>query len=449
MASALSAPGRRRLHVLRGSLWIGAYLLLVLAPLFFVLLSGDVPPGTSRGWDFSIALGFCALSVMGSMFLLTARFRWTASAFGIDIVYYFHRWIALIVFGFVLAHPLILIGVEPLIVEYLKPGAPWPMSAGTVAWLALILLVVLSVGRKQFRLHYDAWRRLHAGLAVLAVGLAIVHVLGVNYYVGDPGKRTLWMILAASWLVLWLYVRIARPALMLRRPYRVTGVTAERGDAWTLTVQPDGHDGLRFLPGQFAWLTLGHSPFALREHPFSISSSAERPGQLGFTIKRLGDFTATIGNVAPGQKIYLDGPFGAFSIDRHAAPGYVFIAGGIGIAPILGMLRTLADRNDRRPLWLFYAYRNLERLTAHDELEALKARLPLQVVYILTEPPRQWPGESGCVTQEMLDRHLPAARAGYDYFLCGPTAMTAVVEKYLSSLGIPMTRVHTELFELV
>lgn len=449
MASAPSAPGRRRHSVLHGSLWIGGYLFLVVIPLLFVLLYGDVPPGTSHWWDFSIALGFCALSVMGSMFLLTARFRWTAAAFGIDIVYYFHRWMALIVFGLVLAHPLILIAVEPLILEYLKPGAPWAMSAGVVAWLALILLIVLSVGRKQLRLHYDGWRRLHTGLAVLAVGLAIVHVLGVNYYVGDPGKRTLWMILAASWLLLWLYVRIVRPAWLLRRPYRVTDVTAERGDAWTLTVQADGHEGLRFLPGQFAWLTLGHSPFALREHPFSISSSAERPGQLGFTIKRLGDFTATIQNVVPGQKIYLDGPFGAFSIDRHEAPGYVFIAGGIGIAPILGMLRTLADRNDRRPLWLFYAYRNLERLTGHEELEALKARLQLRVVYILSEPPRQWPGESGCVTREILGRHLPTARAGFDYFLCGPTAMTAVVEKYLSSLGVPMTHVHTELFELV
>ncbi len=449
MLSATPEPGRRRPHILLGSLWIGAYLLLVVSPLLFVWLAGDTPPGTTRGWDFSIALGFCALSVMGSMFLLTARFRWTASAFGIDIVYYFHRWIALIVFGFVLAHPLILIGVEPLVLEYLKPDAPWHMLAGVAAWLALVLLVVLSIGRKLIRLHYDAWRRVHAGLAVLAVGLAVAHVLGVNYYAGDPGKRELWMIMAVSWLVLWLHVRIVRPALMQRRPYRVTAVTAERGDAWTLTVQPDGHDGLRFLPGQFAWLTLGSSPFAMREHPFSISSSAERPGQLGFTIKRLGDFTATIPDAVPGQRVFLDGPFGAFSIDRHAAPGYVFITGGIGIAPVLGMLRTLADRGDRRPLWLFYAYRTLERLTAYEELESLKKALKLHVVYVLVEPPPQWAGESGCVTQEMLDRHLPATRAEYDYFLCGPTAMTTLVEKYLSSLGVPMTRVHTELFEMV
>lgn len=447
MASTPDLPGRRQHYIVRGTLWVGLYLLLVMLPLL-VLLLGDVPPGTAWAWDFSIALGFSALSVMGTMFLLTGRFQWTTSAFGIDIIYYFHRWIALIVFGFVLAHPLILIGVEPLLLEYLKPDAPWRMQAGVAAWLALTVLVVISVWRKPMHLHYDTWRRLHAILAVLAVGLALVHVLGVNYYVGVPWKRALWVTLAVLWFALLLHVRIVRPARMLRRPYTVVDVKPERGDAWTLTLQPDGHEGLRFLPGQFAWLTLWSSPFALKEHPFSIASSAEHPERLSFTIKRLGDFTATIQNAVAGQRAYLDGPFGAFSIDRHVAPGYVFIAGGIGIAPILGMLRTLADRHDPRPLCLFYAYKNLERLTAWEELEVLKGQLALRVVYILKEPPHEWAGESGCLTQEILERHLPAARASYDYFLCGPIPMTAGAEKYLVRLGVPLARIHSELFNM-
>ncbi len=434
--------------LLRGSFWVGLYLALVLLPLV-VLMLGDRPPGTGFAWDFSVALGFSALSLLGSMFVLTARFRWMAPAFGIDIVYYFHRWVAVLAFGLVLAHPLLLIGVEPLLAEYLKPGAPWYMFAGAAAVIALAVLVVSSVWRKRLHLHYDAWRRLHALLAVLVVGLAIAHVIGVDYYVGTPGKRALWTALAVSWLVLLLHVRLVRPALLLRRPYTVVGVHAERGDAWTLTIEPSGHDGLRFLSGQFVWLSLGRTPFAMQEHPFSISTSAERPMRLGFTIKRLGDFTARIKDAPPGQRVYVDGPFGAFSVDLHPAPGYVFIAGGIGIAPILGMLRTLADRNDRRPLVLFYAYKNLERLTAHENLEALRARLDLRIVYILFEPPPGWPGECGCLTKEIVQRHLPAEYRAQVYFLCGPTAMTDVTEKILADLGVPIGRVHTELFDLV
>jgi len=415
-----------------------------------MLLLGKVPPGTVFGWDFAVALGFAALAIMFTMFLLTARFRWITRAFGIDIIYYFHRWIALVAFVLLLAHPVILVGMEPLLLEYLKPDAPWHMLAGNVALVAMILLIVTSVWRKTLRLHYDAWRFLHAVFAVLAVGLAMVHIAGVNYYVETPWKRELWQVLAASVVLVLLHVRIIRPLWIRRRPYRVVDVSPERGDAWTLTVAPDGHPGLTFMPGQFVWLNIWHSPHAMREHPFSIASSALEPQHLQFTIKRLGDFTSTINTVEPGQRVYMDGPFGAFSNDRHPeAPGYVFVAGGIGIAPILSMLRTLADRGDPRPLWLFYAYRSLERLTASEELQVLQSRLQLNTVLVLNEPPPDWTGESGFITRDLLQRHLPANHAGLEYFLCGPTPMTASVERSLDAIGVPLRRIHTELFDMV
>ena len=67
-------------YVIRGVLWTGLYLLLVMLPLG-VLLFGKVPPGTVFGWDFAVALGFSALAIMFTMFLLTARFKWTTNAF--------------------------------------------------------------------------------------------------------------------------------------------------------------------------------------------------------------------------------------------------------------------------------------------------------------------------------------------------------------------------------
>ncbi len=436
-------------YVIRGVLWAGFYILLVMLPLG-VLLLGKVPPGTVFGWDFAVALGFSALAIMFTMFLLTARFKWTTNAFGIDIIYYFHRWIALVAFILLLAHPLILVGVEPLLLEDLKPDAPWHMVAGNVALVAVILLVITSVWRKSLHLHYDVWRFLHAVFAVLAVGLAVVHIAGVNYYVEAPWKRVLWLVLAVSVVLLLLYVRIVRPLLIMRRPYHVVDVSAERGDSWTLTVAPDGHTGLTFMPGQFVWLNLWHQPLAMREHPFSIASSALEPQRMKFTIKCLGDFTSQIKEVTPGQRLYLDGPFGAVSIDRYpAAPGYVFVAGGIGIAPILSMLRTLADRGDRRPLRLFYAYRSLEQLTASEDLQALQARLHLNSIIVLNDPPPEWTGESGFITRELLQRHLPGNHVELEYFLCGPTPMTASLEHSLDAIGVPLRRIHTELFDMV
>jgi ferredoxin-NADP reductase len=157
-----------------------------------------------------------------------------------------------------------------------------------------------------------------------------------------------------------------------------------------------------------------------------------------------------LGQVTAGEKVFVDGPYGAFSMDRAPqAPGYVFVAGGVGVAPIMSMLRTLADRGDRRPLLLLYGNRRWERVLYREELDALRARLDLRLVHVLGEPPPEWGGERGLVTRETLDRHLPGNRQELEYFACGPTAMTRSVEKSLASLGVRSARVHTELFEWV
>jgi predicted ferric reductase len=260
----------------------------------------------------------------------------------------------------------------------------------------------------------------------------------------------LWAVYGVFWLALIVYVRVLRPWRVMRTPWRVTQVRAERGRVWTLVFESSTGAQLQFAPGQFAWVTLRASPFAMREHPFSIASSAARPECIELSIKELGDFTSTIKDVPPGATAWLDAPYGTFGADmRPNAEGYVFVAGGIGIAPILSMLRTLADRGDRRPLLLFYGNRVWERVAFREALDALGQRLDLRIVHVLLEPPADWRGEHGFITREVLQRHLPAAQARLEYFLCGPTPMTLGVERGLAELGLPAARVHSEIFDWV
>ena len=435
-------------YVQRGFFWIGVYLCLVMTPLFVLLLAPG-PSGSGFWWDFSIALGFAGTSIMGTMFVLTARFRHAAAPFGIDLIYYFHRWIALVAFVFIIAHPAILVFLEPSLLGDLRPSViSWHMLAGAASITALTALMVTSLWRQPLRIHYDAWRIWHALLAITALGLAIVHIEGVGIYVSSPWKRVLWATISACCLALLFYVRLIKPLVLLRHPFRVEQVVKELGDAWTLVLRPDGNREFTFLPGQFAWLTLFHSPFALKEHPFSISSSAMQTETIHLTIKELGDFTARIKDVIPGQIAYIDAPYGAFSIDRHPSSDYVFVAGGIGIAPIMSMLRTLADRGDKRSLLLIYAHKSWENLTFQEELKKLKEQLNLRVVYVLENPSDDWQGESGFITDDMLTRYLPDVPEQYEYYLCGPLAMTAIVEKALQKQGVPLYRMHSELFNL-
>jgi predicted ferric reductase len=277
----------------------------------------------------------------------------------------------------------------------------------------------------------------------------MVHIEASGLYLQDPVKRGLWSGLAVSWVLLVVHVRLLRPWRMRRRPWRVAEVRRERGRAWTVAVEPDGHTGFGFVPGQFAWLTLRASPFALREHPFSIASSPLVPGRIEFAIKELGDFTRTIGSIRPGERAWLDGPYGVFCADRFpGAPGFAFIAGGVGIAPVISMLRTMALRGERRPLHLFYGNRQWDRVLFREELDRLAAGLHLQLVHILGEPSDDWRGERGLLTQDLLGQRLPANRAELEYFVCGPDPMIRLAERSLVQIGVPLRRIHSEIFQI-
>ena len=152
----------------------------------------------------------------------------------------------------------------------------------------------------------------------------------------------------------------------------------------------------------------------------------------------------------PGERAYVDGPHGVFTTDFHPdAPGFVFIAGGVGIAPIMSILRTLADRHDARPLHLVYGSWRWDGVLFREEIETLKGRLDLRVVHVLQEPVPDATCESGFVTEAVLRRAVPFALEGFDYFLCGPKAMTEFVLPSLRRLDVPLRRIHFEHFEMV
>ncbi|MDP3418383.1 ferric reductase-like transmembrane domain-containing protein [Falsiroseomonas sp.] len=436
----------------RQAAWIALYLVLVLTPQALLFL-GEVPPGRDFWWNFSMALGFAGMAMMGVQFALTARIRPMTSPFGVDIIYLFHRYLAWIALALVAAHFGILwLWYEESLGPTINPfAADWELTAGRAALLLFGLAVVTSEWRKLLRLEYGLWRYLHVVLATLGFGAAVAHIIGIGYFTASPMNRTLWLLATLSWLVLLVWVRLVKPMRQTREPWRVVEVRPGRNDVWTIAIEPDGHAGLRrFLPGQFAWLTLRNSPFGLREHPFTIASAPESLPRLEFGIKELGDFTSRIGEVRPGDPAWIDAPYGVFSIDRQkAAEGIVGIVGGVGITPMLSMLRSLAARGDRRPVWLFYGNKGWEDVAYREELEALRARLDLHLIHILEDPPEGWKGETGFVTREVLERHLPPEpRPHLHCFLCGPTPMTAAAEQALLGMGIPARQIQTEIFEL-
>ncbi|WP_322796219.1 ferric reductase-like transmembrane domain-containing protein [Tepidiforma sp.] len=431
-----------------GRTWLAACAVIIAAMPWIAAIDHD-HRGRSFLLETSIALGFMGLAMMWLQFALTARFRWIAPGTGLDTLMQLHRQAGISAFGLIAAHPVLAIAARPGFVDFFDPRAS--LARALALWLvslALIAILTSSLWRRRFGIPYEWWRLAHAVLAVLIAAIGLVHVLRVGFYTDAAWKQALWTVCTAAAVGLVLHTRVVRPWLSSRRPYRVVSVTREPGTSWTLELEPVGHPGLRFQAGQFAWLTLGDRPWSLQQHPFSFASSAERPGRIAFTVKELGDWTAGIGKVQPGTRAFLDGPYGAFTVDP-AARTIVGIAGGVGITPLMSILRTARDRGDTRQFALLYAAGSLDSMVYREELETLRNQLPLDLMLLPREAPPGWDGPSGLPTAETIDALVDRyGTGGTAYLICGPPPLMDLAERRLLARGVPARAIRAERFDI-
>jgi predicted ferric reductase len=428
--------------------WTLAYLLLASLPIA-VAIAPPRPPLRPLIIELGVGLGFAAFGVFALQFALIGRFRRIAPHLGTDTIMLFHRRMGIAGYLLFVGHVVVVLVSNPAFLEFLDPtaaidraGALWAVLIGASA------LVLVSVFKRSLPISYEAWRVSHSALAAAVILIGLAHGLRVGHHLGSDWKQGAWMAIGTAPLLTLAYVRFVRSWLVARRPYRVVEVRREAGPAWTLVLQPEGHPGLPFKSGQFAWASIGHSPFAFREHPFSLSSSAENPHHLELTIKELGDFTSSIGQTPTGTRVFLDGPYGAF-VPPDTAP-LVFVAGGVGITPVMSMLRTFSDRDEVRPLVLLYSSAQWPTMLFARELLALADRLELKFVPVLLDPSSAPFAERGPLNAEILDRHIPASQLeGAHFFICGPPALMDLAEAYLRERHVPTERIHSERFDLL
>jgi len=430
--------------------WTGALILLILAPLVVAALAGPTPTSRAFWTEVSVALGFLGFSLILIQFALVSRLGPVSRPFGSDALMQWHRGMGLAALGFVALHPLLLSGV---------PWSAWNpfsgsvlMQTGAVAFWGTILIVATSVWRRRLGLSYEAWQIAHLVLASLMTITATWHIVAAGFYSRTPAVRWVLLGYVTLFAALLLRYRLIRPLVLLRRPWAIEANRDIGGSVRLLRMRPDGHAGLQFEAGQFGWLVTGSNPVVSQQHPLSFASSAapQTDGAVEFAVKDLGDWSGhVVPALSPGQRVWIDGPFGAFTPDITAHHGLVLIAGGIGIAPMRSVLLTLRDSGHRRPVWLFHAASNWSRVVFRDEIAALASELNVHVCYVFEDPDASWTGERGRITRDVLERHLPGDRQKLDCFVCGPVAMMDAVEVCLSDMGVPARQVHTERFQMV
>ncbi len=432
-------------------IFFSLYFLLMLLP-GIVMLLFPMPARREFWRDFSVILGFIGLSMAGVQFIPVARLPFFSDALDLDRLYKMHHILSVTSVFMVLLHPLILLFNNPNVILLFNIfKAPWRAQAGWIGLFGLLLIAITSVLRKQLKIDYTIWLLLHDIFTVLIIVFGLIHIFKINYYISSPAMTIAWILEILIWAGLSLYIRLIRPLQLAKIPYKVKRVVAEAADTWSIYLEPDGHDGVPFKAGQVAWINPGKSPFVISRNPFSYSGSAARKDELRFSIKNLGNFTATVGELKPGDRVYVDGPYGTFDLDDpHMQKGLVLLTGGIGTAPAMSILQTMADQGDQRPVYLVYGDYNKERLLFTEELAALKARLNLEIIYVLekTDDPSF---EKGYITRDLLERRLPENKMDFYYFICGPLPMINALEndlRALHDLGVSDRQIGSEKYDM-
>ena len=241
---------------------------------------------------------------------------------------------------------------------------------------------------------------------------------------------------------------------MIRSGYPIQRVTAE-----VVSNEPVTHDmrhlivklieprELLFFPGQYVDIAI---PSTDATRSFSMANTSSKDsGELEFVIKVYPDglFSHFLDKtLAVGDRLELVGPYGVFTLRDGRDCDLVFVGGGAGMAPILSVLRSLAERASTRNVVYYYGARRKRDLCFEKELYALEESLSnFRYIPALSEPDDQaWDGEVGLVT-DVLKRH-ETDLTNADCYVCGPPVMVEAAMQALSSLGAAQRRIYYDKF---
>ncbi|GLY40654.1 CDP-6-deoxy-delta-3,4-glucoseen reductase [Amycolatopsis sp. NBRC 101858] len=208
----------------------------------------------------------------------------------------------------------------------------------------------------------------------------------------------------------------------------------------------DPDQSLKFFPGQYLDFAI---PDSEETRSFSMANTSARDGLLEFVIKIYPDglfsrFLDT--DVAVGDRLRVTGPFGVFTLRDNPGKDLVFVGGGAGMAPILSLLRSMAERGIDRKATYYYGARREADLCFHAELRELEEKLPnFRYVPALSEPgDDSWHGETGLITDVL--RRAGLDLTGADAYVCGPPPMVEAALELLPALGVADKRVFYDKF---
>ncbi len=450
MNEKLPARLSRRERVIKTGLLITAALLLLAGALCIPFLFESPSIKYKFGFDKTLLragklMGLGAAALLLFQLLFAARLKFFDRVFSLPRVWTFHRINGYLITLLAILHPVFILWPEdftlpPLELEY------WPQAAGLLLLILICLQAGVSRWRRKLNIAFNWWRQYHRYTGILILLLLVLHVLFVSETFAAGLPR--YALLATTGLCVLIFsVAGIRAWRAIGKRYVITGVKPENDEVITLELDTGEPGRLPYLPGQFAFISIGANTISTEPHPFTISSTPTQPDGITFTIKNSGDWTAGVKNIRKGDTLSLNGPFGLFShlICPPQQP-LVLIAGGIGITPMLSMLRYMQAAGDNRSILLLWSNRQARDLICLDELEGIARDLTgLTMVHTFTGE-KIAGADSGRLDRPKLQSLLGGVDRSAAVFICGPPRMMAQVARDMRVLGFKHRDIYTERF---
>jgi predicted ferric reductase len=368
---------------------------------------------------------------------------WIESSVGHDRLVTWHRKLgpySLFLIGFhVLFVAIGYAGLEqiPTIIEIWRMVTrfPWMLPA-FVGFIFMMAAGITSYKKARARMSYETWWTVHL-YTYLAIALSFMHqVLTGPMFIGHPLNRFFWNVLylaVAATLITW---RFAIPVIRsLRLGLKVEQVIKEGPGVFSIIMKGRNVDSLGAQGGQFfGWrfLTKGHWFIS---HPYSLSAAPTKK-YLRVTVKDLGDHSGSVTFIKPKTRVFLEGPYGAFTAGRASKGHVTLIGGGVGITPIRAIMEEFPPNVE---VDVIFRASKKEDLVLKEELDYLAEERGARVHYLIG-PRSEHPMDA-----KYIMRIVPTFRDS-DVYICGPTPLVDAVREAARNVGIPKNRFHDEAF---
>jgi len=427
--------------------WI-ALLLISLFPVYLIFHYGS---GTESLTNYASTthflgeiFGLVGMTMFALTFILSTRIKWLEDIFGgLDKVYITHAILGGTALIMILAHPIFLvlkfIPVDiDLAAKYILPSSYWSVNFGIIALVGMIALIFITLFTKM---KYHRWKFTHEFLGLMFI-FAVLHIFLVRGSISQDNIFNGYYIYAGIVSFIGLfgfsYSLFIKNRLFKNAVYKVKSINQKK-DVFKIVISPE-HKPILYKAGQFIFVRFYNENISKEAHPFSIASKTD-DDNITIVAKMLGDYTNKLGNLKNGDKVSVEGPYGKFNYKRFSDSNQVWVAGGIGITPFIGMVQDVVNDNSfKGTVTLFYSVKSEEELIGDAMFKELSQESN-KFAYI------PWiTSTNGRINIQKIFE-LSGRFRNKHFFLCGPTRFKESIINSLIKNGSSKRYIHEEVFD--